>query len=287
MEIIDLINDYKKIEEDFKPIIVFLENNKEKYPEYKGFFTLQGPLVECPEILFLGYNTGDGAYNEKTENKSAKSIPPPNLFDESKDKELEWYKKGNARGYFDKSKKWWYAYEWYERDQRINNELPKKMIDLLYNIADIKFEQKSEKNKLPFWYEDFGQKIMFTNLYPIATTKIKNLEVMLNRLAKEEELKNTWEKHRRENEKFDNWIVRKFFLARIRKMIELVNPKIIVCLGKSTMDDFVYKKFKIENNIYYSNEKVCESDVLGFSRRGNWSKNIPNIAKQIVDIQKS
>lgn len=58
---------WSEIEKKIEPIKDFLEENKNtKYYKvlYKGIITLDSPLVYKPEILFIGINSGEGAYNE-------------------------------------------------------------------------------------------------------------------------------------------------------------------------------------------------------------------------------
>ena len=166
------------------------------------------------------------------------------------------------------------------------------MIELLYEIAKIKFpdEYKVEKydhNKEPFWYKNFGKSIMSTNLYPIATTNTKDLNKILDSLAKEEELKKLWEESKGNDKDINNWTVRKYFIRRVDKLIRLVQPKIIVCLGKTAFNDFTYTYSKDYKGckIYFKEKKVGDSiiPVIGFSRSGQWSGLIPEIAKKIVE----
>jgi hypothetical protein len=62
--------------------------------------------------------------------------------------------------------------------------------------------------------------------------------------------------------------------------MHLVQPKTIVCIGTQAFNDFTFtserkkrKIFKTEKNGY---------PIIGFSRSGNWSGLIPEIAKEIV-----
>jgi hypothetical protein len=272
----NIVEKYKEIESDLIPVMNFLKKNIEQYHEYKGFFTLRSPLIYKPEILFLGYNVGDGHYKE-TKNLSLCESLYNNTI------QLEWFEENSSRG--GEINGIWKKFKWYERDKPVNNSLPKNMIDLLYEVAKAKekFKKESEKNESPYWYEDFGKKIMFTNLYPVATTNIADLTKINNRLSQEEELLEIWKPMKKDNEKLNNWIVRKFFLSKIHKLIKLVQPRIIVCLGKSTMSDFTYGKFEKYDKFFIGNEKDCT--VLGFSRSGNWSSIIPELAKKIIENQ--
>lgn len=162
-----LLNKYAKIEGQIKLIVDFLEINKEKYKEvYKGIITLQSPIVFQPEILFLGINAGDGAYRVLNNQNTRKINTPLRMIgnDERFLMELNWYELGNARGGWVNEK--WKSYKWYQRDKPKNNEFPKRMIDLLYEIGKLKypFEYKEygySNNSEPLWYNTLGKNIMY------------------------------------------------------------------------------------------------------------------------------
>jgi len=296
-----LLEKYCDIEKRIVPIKDFLENNKDcngYKGHYKGIITLNSPLVFQPEILFIGINSGEGAYkvlNSDSENN--RNITPIRMIDQNEMcfKELNWYQKGNARGYFKnkKEKTGWVSFEWYQRNQRINNPFIKNMIEFLYEIAKIKFpeEYKVEKydhNKEPFWYENFGKSIMSTNLYPIATTNTKDLNKILDSLAEEKELKKYWEESKGNDKDINNWTVRKYFIRRVNELIRLVQPKIIVCLGKTAFNDLTYTNSKDYNGskLYFIEKKIGDTIVvIGFSRSGQWSGLIPEVAKKILEKQ--
>lgn len=281
-----LLDKYSKIEQKIHPIINFLENNKEQKgfkDVYKGIITLQSPIVYKPDILFLGTNPGDGAYNVLNNKKSEQVETPLRMIgkDETFLKELNWYEFGNARGGWINEK--WIGYKWYQRDKKVNNSFPKRMIDLLYEIAQLQYKEEYRKNQYynnikPFWYDTLGKNIMYSNLYPIATTNIGDLYKILNSISKTDELKFMW----KNQEKPNNWDVRLFFIRLIDELINLVKPKSIVCLGKSTFDDFLYQKHQTNKKIYQSNKNNIP--VIGFSRRGNWNGLLPDIAKKIVSL---
>ncbi|HOG19012.1 MAG TPA: hypothetical protein PKW37_01025 [Salinivirgaceae bacterium] len=276
---------YTEIESKIKPIVDFLEtnkNSKEFKGIYKGIITLQSPIIYKPEIFFLGVNPGDGAYKILNIGKSETIRTPLRMIgkDETSLKELNWYESGNARCK-KANNKWVKGYEWYQRDKMVNNAFPQRMIDLLYEIANLKYPDKANKydnNSLPFWYETFGQKIMYSNLYPIATTNIGDLYKILNTIAVKDEFK--W---RSDNKKPNNWDVRRFFIRLTDELIDLVQPKTIVCIGKSAYDDFVLKKDTDKKKIFSGQKNKIP--VIGFSRRGNWSGLLKEIAQEIISTK--
>jgi hypothetical protein len=278
MEKIELFQKYCEIEKKIVPIKDFLEEKKDS-TEYKGIYrgiiTLQSPLVFNPEILFIGINSGDGAYREKNWNNLIKNETPLRMVgeDEMCFKELNWFQRGNARVK---------PFEWYQRNQKPHNPFPKNMINLLYEIAAIKYNEPNDYNK-PLWYEDFGKRIMCTNLYPIVTTNASDLTKIHRNLAHEIRLQNYWKSESKCNE----WDVRKFFIKRIYELVELTQPKLIVCMGLGAFNDFLFTNCKEEiptTEITIRDKKI---PIVGFSRtrKVNWgsSQNIKKIASEICN----
>lgn len=292
MEEKELLEKYREIESKIIPIKDLLESKKDidRYKGlYKGIITVQSPLRFQPEILFIGINAGDGAFNILDPSKNE---TPLRMLGENEMcfTELNWYEKGNSRGGTN-DKKEWVKYEWYQRNQKINNRFPKNMIDLLYETAKLKFPdqynlEKYDHNKEPFWTKTFGKSVMCTNIYPIATTNISDLSKIHDSLAQEEDLQKLWEESRSNDKPINIWTVRKYFIRLLDELIRLVQPKIIVCMGTTAFNDFTYQSDK-GNKIYFTNKKIGYKNipVIGFSRRGQWSSLIPEIAKQIIENQ--
>jgi len=281
-----LFDKYLEIEKELYPIKDFLEHNKNnsKYKsKYKGFITQLGPVIYQPDILFIGINPGQGAFIENFKNGIKE--PPVKMFNPNQNIELDWFKDGNARA--DKNKKVFKAFKWYEKNKRINNIFVAKMIDLLYSIAEERYSENTDNNQEPNWYKSFGQKIMVTNLYPIATKNTKDLMAIFDSLSQEKELKNYWIKSLGNKKRINNWIVRKYFIKRVYEIVNLTLPKIIVCIGMTSYNDFTFspprKKNKTNNEKIKINTEIknVNCPIIGFSRKGNWSKLIPEIAKEI------
>ena len=154
------------------------------------------------------------------------------------------------------------------------------MIELLYEVAKLKYPNEDNvSDTLPSWFETFGQKIMFTNLYPIATKEAKDLNEIIKLLKTNSEVNALFANTN------DEWQVKLYFVKRIRELIKLVKPKVIVCLGFTAFDDFTFNGNK---RIYTvgSGEKIAKTDVLdipviGFSRKGSWKNLLPKIAEEI------
>ena len=274
MEKEELLQKYCEIEKKIVPIKVLLEEKKDS-TEYKGLYrgiiTLQSPLIFNPEILFIGINSGDGAYKEKNGNNLTKNETPLRMIgeDEMCFEELNWFQKGNARVK---------PFEWYQRNQKRHNRFPENMINLLYEIAAIKYKEPNDYNK-PLWYEDFGKRIMCTNLYPIVTKDTIALKRIHKHLANENSLQTLWQGSKNNNE----WEVRKYFIKRAYELIELTQPKLVVCMGLGAFNDFLYTNCKEDISTKFTTIGEKQIPIVGFSRKGNWggSSNIKKIAEEI------
>ncbi|MCT4589103.1 MAG: hypothetical protein N4A71_14875 [Carboxylicivirga sp.] len=287
----DLLTEYTIIENRISEVVDFFNahNDKKSYkPYYKGISTLQSPLIHNPDILFIGINNGDGEYKQAIKNGEPipvnaclNGIEPP--------KEINWFKDGNARGRFRKPKeKEWVSHKWYMRNKQYNNDFPKNMIDLLYEIATLKYPNGNhdyDDKSVPFWYEDFGKNLMYTNLYPVSTTDINDLKKVHQALAKEAGLKDLWKTSKGTEKAINEWVVRKYFINSIRQLVKLVEPKVIVCMGMTAMNDFTYTTYK-EKQIALTERTFGEKKipVVGFSRKGSWNSRIPEIAKTIAPL---
>lgn len=263
----------EEIETKIIPYAKFLEANKSNtiiQNLYKGIITLQSPILKNPEILFIGINSGAGEYNEK--NMTVLQMAGE---DEKNFKELNWFQKGVAYG--ESINKEWHSYEWYQRNKRINNEFPRRMINILYKIAKIKYPNiKTSDDMLPNWYNDFGRKLMYSNLYPIATEDTTDLDALLSYLTTQKE----FNEFNKDSKSKSIWELKLFFIKQTESLIKLVEPKVIVCMGKTAFNDLLYTSNNKGKGIF-TGEKY-KIPVVGFSRQGNWSNLIPDIAQNIA-----
>ena len=287
----ELLKEYTIIENRISEVVDFFDTHKEEKPYksyYKGISTLQSPLVYKPDILFVGINNGDGEYEEAKNNK--KPIPiNACLYGNTPPKEVNWFKDGNARGNFrNPNRIKSLGYKWYQRDKVIHNPFPKNMIDLLFEIAKLKYPEANhdyDNKTTPFWYDAFGKNIMYTNLYPVSTTNVDDLKTIHKAFVNEKTLNHLWETSKGKQKKVDEWVVKKYFISSISKLVKLVEPKVIVCMGLEAVENLTFKK--------YTNQKVVVAErtfgerkvpVIGFSRNGNWNGRIPEIAKEIAQF---
>lgn len=273
-----MFDKYKKLENKIKIIIDLLEtkkNTKEYYYKYKGIATLLSPLYANPDILFLGINSGDGAFNELNGNNKTNKTPLRIIGeDESFIKgELDWFKPNTARGGIVNGE--WEAYEWFQRDKKINNKFPANMIDLLFMIAEKKYHEITSSNNCePTWKKEISEKIIYTNLYPIITKNTAILKAVHKSLLKEDTLRHLWE-----SEKPKEWDVRKYFISLTHELVDLVKPKIIICMGTTAFNDFTYTHDKKDDKIFTSSYKNIP--IIGFNRSGNWTPLLPELANRI------
>lgn len=281
----NLIEELVKIENRYLPIIKILESNPAYKDLYKGFITIQSKINQNTEILFLGINPGNGAFKELN---SKKDFPKRIISDPVylKNLNLDWFKKGNAKGEFIEKK--WYAYDWFEKTKKTNNSFPSRMIDVLYSYTEKLHEDKKyEKKKLIGIIEnDLQNKIIYTNIYPIATVSIKELKEIFNLLSKEKnigELIGT-------KDKVTSAMVKNFFRQRIIDTIHVINPKVIVLLGHSAYQDLTLLSDYKGMNVFKNEVKLRKNDptkykTISFSRQGNWSPLIDEITNAIMNSQ--
>lgn len=271
-----------KIENKYLPIIELLETKEEYKALYKGFISIQSKINYNPDILFLGINPGDGAYNQHIKNNKG-SILRRVISDEIylNNLNLNWLEKGNCRGEF--INKTWHAYNWFD-DKKINNPFPKRMMDLLQS-----FTKKSNLNKILTKDEiinlienEVQNKIVFNNLYPIATKNTTDLNKILNKLSKEKEIIQIL------GNENNLQVLKNFFRQRTIDFINEINPKIIVFLGHTAYSDLTLrknhkdKKILVEEIAFRKNENK-KYKIISFSRNGNWSTLINEIADRIIE----
>ena len=285
----NLIKELTRIENRYLPIIQILENNSEYKDLYKGFITFQSELNYNPDILFLGINPGDGAFNEiNNKNKFPEKIRFPKRIisdpEYLKDLKLDWFKKGNARGEFIKKK--WYAYDWFENAKKINNSFPARMIELLYSYTEkLHPDKKTQKNDITDIIEnDIQNKIAYINIYPIATKSTKELNEIINKLSKDKNIGSIIGN----NGYITPISLKNFFRQRTIDFINEINPKVIVLLGHTAYQDLTMQndhkgKKVIQKKITFRKNDTTKYNVISFSRQGNWSSLIDIITTEIIE----
>lgn len=277
-----MIDKLIQIEKLYLPIIEILEKKDEYKELYKGFISFQSKLNYNPDILFLGINAGEGAYNEYKEKNLRRVI---NNQDYLKNLSLDWFKKGNCRGEF--IEKTWFTYNWYDKTKKINNSFPTRMIDLIISFTKKTNQEKefTEKELVQLIENEIQNKIVFNNLYPIATKSTKELNDILIKLSKEKEILQILNTENKNNLK----VLKNFFRQRTIDFINVIDPKVIVFLGHTAYNDLTlktnYKGKKIlEEEIQLRKNAEKKYKIISFSRQGNWSTLINEISDKLTGI---
>lgn len=251
----------------YKPFLDILCNPEKqkiyrnKY-QYKGFELSPSPIIFQPKILFLGYNPAGGRDWKILQSKEYKPLEP-----HLEECEPTFFRRNSARNG-----------EWYELNKQVKSSFPRKMVDLLYNLAALIYPERNNErytNQKPFWAKDLydgPMSLMFLNLYPIATPSGKDLIKLCNKLRKENNVPEEW--------KANEWEVRKYMIRIMYKIVKLLHPQLIVCLGSQTFHDYTYttrEKHSLNEILVYS------SQIIGFSRKGAWENNLDNIVHAIYE----
>ncbi len=274
-----MIDNIKNIEKKYLPIIEILEQNSKYKKLYKGFITFQSKINKNPDILFLGINAGEGAFKEYKENNLRRTIINEENLQSLK---LDWFKDGNSRG--EMLDKKWNAYKWHETTKKINNSFPARMLDLLILLSEKHYINKElDKQKIIQVIEnEVHEKIVFTNLYPIATKTTTELNKILSMLVNETELlKNLGIEPNIKS-------LKNFFRQRTIEYIDKLNPKIIVFLGHTAYNELTLKtnykgKKVITDEIIFRKNDVKSYKIVSFSRQGNWSGLLNEVVNKIIE----
>lgn len=254
---------FVELQNQYNPIKDLLNKKQfdKEYVFYRGFDASPSFLIHQPVVLFLGYNpTGSSDYMLWDEKGNHKRLIP-----HTDETELMFFQKNGAR------KK---NAEWYKFNVQENNKLPRQMVDLMYELATKIYGKDNEKgtNREPFWADDFKKTMMYLNLYPVATKDGKTMISLFRTICKEDDIPMKC--------KSSEWHLRLFFIEVMHQMIDLIKPKLIVCMGSQTFHDYTRTaRRKHSINEVFSNPNY--KNIIGFSRKGSWDGNIHNIAEEI------
>lgn len=264
---------FYECEKEMRPIMDYLTEHQKEVPNYKGWVWLQGRLMYQPEILFVGFNPGQG----KDWNCDFK-LPFTG------ERQLTFFEDNNAYWNVNRLEDthWWEK----NKDNRLHS-FAWQTLDILDKVAfDVYHEKVMDGKSIPRWGRDpknentLGGKITFINLYPIATEKEDKLGQILTRLKN----KNCFED---ENANFGkNWFRKLFFINNLKSLIKVMEPKLIVCMGTATYQDFTgdERQTECKKSIYYDSNKPEYRNVIGFDRSGTW--NTEEIATGISNLLK-
>lgn len=257
------------LEKEMRPIMDYLTEHQEDYPEYKGWVWLQGKLVYQPEIMFIGFNPGQG----KDWNSSF-HLPFTG------ERQLTFFEENNARYNKKKFDEERISTQWYEFSEPENNRFIRETIDILKKIVETIHPEQAvlyKQSKIPLWgafptsSEMFGDKLTFINLYPIAVEK----EDIFNKLITKLKHKGLFEKAK------NAWECREFFVHKTIELVSILQPKVVVCMGSQTYHDFTMDGHSTKadkNGIFRDPQKPR---IIGFDRKGRWNLNA--IANVIIE----
>ena len=121
------------LQKEHRPIMDMLTEKQYDYPEYMGFDAAPSKLIFQPKVLFLGYNPAGGKdwWRFAPEHK-----PHLFLWPHLTEDTIFFFKRNSARKE---------NAEWYELDKPVNNKFPRQMVDLLYELAALKYPEKTNE----------------------------------------------------------------------------------------------------------------------------------------------
>lgn len=219
-----------------KPYLDDMRNSWKLYPDYKGWADIDSPIFLNPDILFVGINRGDGRFRSWNWNKDEKDFSLPPDYPTPWRSQLQYTKNGTAR-----------IDEWWDNSPQ-RNLFPHTMCELLVRVY-----RHFSDYKYPFPRKDltpvFESRVMATNVYPMVTSK----DAQLRRLMQ------AYQKNTGVN-------IKQLCKYRLRSIIELTEPKVVVLLGKSVERDISYI-FNDFHQPYY-----CLSRQVGWHGKKNISK---------------
>ena len=250
------------LQKEYRPIMDMLTEKQYDYPEYLGFDAAPSKLIIQPKVLFLGYNPAGGKDWWRFDPKHK---PHLFLWPHLNEDRLMFFRRNAARK----------DGEWFETNKKENNPFPRRIVKLLYDLADLVYSDRSNEygtNQEPFWAKEFENVMMYLNLYPIGTKDEKTMISLFRKICKE----NNTLAHCEQGE----WHLRLFYIGIMHQMIKLINPKLIVCMGSQTFFDYTYSQH-YEHSIDDILKDSRYDNLIGFSRKGSWDRNSQNIAKAI------
>lgn len=280
----ELLKKYYEIESIYYPWLDMLQKSVDEsgksmvFKSYKGFQTLQGRLVKKPLVLFIGLNPGPGRYNENEQ------VPKPLKGPRSK---LFCYNPYalSKKGY------WWADSKSYKE----RNTYVRKFVKLMNLLAE-----KLELNNLEIcgvkgnnevsngwlWSELIQNLVMCTNLFPFSTTNESDLKKLLREMTDSPNApdhrykgKNLWE--------FENSV----FVKPMKQLIQLVEPRVVVCLSKKVFHNLTGDGNKTEanSNGLLLSKKDKGPIFIGIHRRHGWwvkeNEGLPELAKLIASCK--
>lgn len=246
---------YYDMSKDIVSTLNDIKANWDQYPDYLGWLDLNSPIIENPDILFIGINPGPGRFVQwnwdNWDNNKKHLIDPlkkklPDDYPTLWRSHIEWLKFNNAR----KDGEWW------DFNKKKYNHYQYYMCELLVRIYRNDYPYPSvSRQKLTSIFE---KKIMVTNLYPMATFDIRGLYNIIRLYRSKNHIN-----------------VSEICCNHITKLIELVSPRCIVLLG-AAIDKELSSVLKNLHLLYY-----CINRDFGWHGKDNIKSMATDIYKLI------
>ncbi|MFI3240826.1 MAG: hypothetical protein R3Y22_09650 [Bacteroidales bacterium] len=228
-------------------------------PLWRGFITVNSPIVENPDILFIGINPGDGLFKEQGKVAFRTTQLYSELFPFDRDDysvenlkfrddgqiELDYFTDGN---YTDGV--------WY--NCRCKNQYVSNMLKIISKVAEYKTGEHFIKGVKPKWYDRLGKSVMVMNINPIVTKDVADLKTLMKAIN------------------VDNW---QDIILPLRILVrDTIKPKTIVFMGVSAYCDFIRDG---ERKV----DRIFGIPHITVNRSYGWGSTayLESIAKNIVD----
>ena len=247
---------YFDMSKDRIRILNDIKTNWDQYPDYLGWLDLNSPIIDNPDILFIGINPGPGRYVQwnwnNWDNKKKRLIDPlkkklPDDYHTLWRSHIEWLKPNNAR----KDGEWW------DSNKKKFNHYSYYMCELLVRIYRNEYPYPSvSRQELS---ELFEKKVMVTNLYPMSTFDIRGLYRLIKQYRSKKQIS-----------------ISEICCNHITKLIELVSPRCIVLLG-ATIDKELSGTLNVSHLPYY-----CINRDFGWHSKDN----IKSMANDIYKLMR-
>ena len=245
MDNIDCLqSEYLKVFEQIKPYLDDMRDNWHLYPYYRGWADIDSPIIFKPDILFIGINRGDGRFRSWNWNKKKINYSLPPDYPTPWRSHLHYTEKGTAR-----NNEWW-------DNSPLRNMFP-------YTICELLVRVYRNFNEYAFSYPRkeltsvFESKVMATNVYTMVTSEASELRHLMKDYHKNTGIN-----------------IKQLCKKRLKELIKLTQPKVVVLLGKTVEKDIVY----IMNDL--------QQPYICISRQRGWhgKENICKAADKIYSI---
>lgn len=228
-------------------------------PLWRGFITINSPIKENPDILFIGINPGDGLSKEqgrvafRTTQMYSDNFPfdrdglsVENLKCRADGSiELDLFTDGN---YDDGI--------WY--NCRCKNSYIRNLLKIISKVAEYNTGEHFSKGIKPKWYDRLGKRIMVLNINPIVTKDVADLKTLMKAIN------------------VDNW---QEIIHPLRILVrDSIKPKTIVFMGIEAYNDFIRNNERESGTIF-------GIPYITVNRGYGWGSTayLESIAKKIAD----